>query len=98
MAPGYETQREKWEKQYAEANTRWEAHKAQVHSAAKADADSASGAGTATSYSSATGDTPSSDDDASGRATAAPPAPAVAEGTLASDEALAALREKLTGN
>ncbi len=99
--PGYEPQREQWEKQYAEANTRWEAHKAQVESASRADADAASGASTATSYSSATGDTSSSDDDAAapstGGAPVPPPAP-VAEGTLASDEALAALREKLTGN
>jgi len=99
--PGYEPQREQWEKQYAEANTRWEAHKAQVESASRADADAASGASTATSYSSATGDTSSSDDDAAAPSTGGAPVPppaAVAEGTLASDEALAALREKLTGN
>ena len=84
---GFEAQREKWERQYAEAHARWEAHKAQVDAAHKADADAASNAGTATSYSSASsGGAPESQ--------AATPA----EGTLASDEALAALREKLTGN
>ncbi len=84
---GFEAQREKWERQYAEAHARWEAHKAQVDAAHKADAEAASNAGTATSYSSASsGGAPESQ--------AATPA----EGTLASDEALAALREKLTGN
>jgi Ribosomal protein S1 len=84
---GFEAQREKWERQYAEAHARWEAHKTQVDAAHKADAEAASNAGTATSYSSASsGGAPESQ--------AATPA----EGTLASDEALAALREKLTGN
>ena len=80
---GYEAQREKWEREYAEAHARWEAHKAQVENASKADAEAAVSAGNATSYSSASGS----------ESQAAP-----AEGTLASDEALAALREKLTGN
>jgi small subunit ribosomal protein S1 len=83
---GYEAQREKWEKQYAEAHTRWEAHKAQVEAAHAADAEAASGGSTSTSYSSD-----------SGADESRPSAPA-SEGTLASDEALAALREKLTGN
>ena len=80
---GYDTQREAWEKQYAEAHALWEAHKAQVESAAKADAEAVSG-----------GDAPSSSYSSS-----APVNDQVStEGTLASDEALAALREKLTGN
>jgi small subunit ribosomal protein S1 len=99
--PGFESQREKWEKQYAEAHARWEAHKAQVEAASKADAEAASGGGEMpTSYSSSSGASGSSgssgsdgtDDDV------ATPRPSAAEGTLASDEALAALREKLTGN
>ena len=85
---GYEAQREKWEKQYAEAHARWEAHKAQVEQAAKDDAEAASSAGTSTSYSS--GGSSSSDSGSSSSSSS--------EGTLASDEALAALREKLTGN
>jgi small subunit ribosomal protein S1 len=95
--PGFEAQREKWEKQYAEAHSRWEAHKAQVEAAAKADAEAvAGGSEIPTSYSSssssqAAGSNGSSDE------TSRPAQPA-AEGTLASDEALAALREKLTGN
>jgi small subunit ribosomal protein S1 len=93
--PGFETQREKWEKQYAEAHARWEAHKAQVEAASKADAEAASGGGEMpTSYSSSSGSSGSSND----ADDAAAPRPSAAEGTLASDEALAALREKLTGN
>jgi small subunit ribosomal protein S1 len=83
---GYDSQREVWEKQYAEAHERWEAHKKQVEEMAKADAEARDEAGEvpAGSYSSAS--------------TAVAEAEEDAEGTLASDEALAALREKLTGN
>ncbi|HET8615634.1 MAG TPA: 30S ribosomal protein S1, partial [Actinomycetales bacterium] len=89
---GFETQREAWEKQYAEAHARWEAHKKQVEEAASADAAAREDAGEApTSYSSE-----------SAPASPAEVAEAVqspeAEGALASDEALAALREKLTGH
>ncbi|MGN6412593.1 30S ribosomal protein S1 [Flexivirga sp.] len=90
---GFETQREKWEKQYAEAHARYEAHQAQIEQARKDDAEAAATAATAgsTSYSSE-----SSDKGSSPASSSSPAAPA--EGTLASDEALAALREKLTGN
>ncbi|MEO5608755.1 MAG: 30S ribosomal protein S1, partial [Ornithinibacter sp.] len=90
---GFETQRETWEKQYADAHARWEAHRAQVEAAAKADAEAA-GSTDATSYSSESG---VSSEEPEARP-AGPSAPAENEGTLASDEALAALREKLTGN
>jgi small subunit ribosomal protein S1 len=94
---GFDAQREKWERQYADAHARWESHKAQVDAATKADAEAAANAGSATSYSSATGDVAeAADADRGERAPRNAPAPA--EGTLASDEALAALREKLTGN
>ena len=77
------TQRAAWEQQYADAQTRWEAHKKQVAQHAADDAAAAtsgdSDSGT-TSYSSE------------------PAATETGAGTLASDEALAALREKLTGN
>jgi small subunit ribosomal protein S1 len=78
--PGHEAAKEAWEKQYADAQARWEAHKVQVVEAKKADADASadSAGGGASSYSS---DTPVDD----------------TAGTLASDEALAALREKLSG-
>ncbi|GGO81516.1 30S ribosomal protein S1 [Wenjunlia tyrosinilytica] len=82
--PGYEKQREEWERQYAEAQQRFEQHQAQVTKAREADAEAAAeagapapaGAGGGGSYSSASEDT---------------------SGALASDEALAALREKLAG-
>jgi small subunit ribosomal protein S1 len=78
--PGYEKQREEWERQYADARTRYEAHRKQVEDARKADAEAAAETGeTPSSYS-------SSEDESE------------ATGTLASDEALAALREKLTGS
>ncbi|MEV0983135.1 MULTISPECIES: 30S ribosomal protein S1 [unclassified Brevibacterium] len=80
---GYETQREEWEQQYAAAQARWEEHKKQVAKAIAADAESGSEA-PAESGSQASSSY-SSDDRAD-------------EGTLASDEALAALREKLAGN
>ena len=70
-----------WEKQYAEAQSRWEAHKKQVTEANEADSEAAV----------TTGEAPSD-------ATSYSSTPAEATGTLASDEALAALREKLTGN
>ncbi|MGO2608188.1 MAG: 30S ribosomal protein S1, partial [Brachybacterium tyrofermentans] len=87
---GYDAQREVWEAQYGAAYERWTAHKAQVAEAIKADEESANAPATETSTS-----TPS-----------AAPAPQASsyqssttdEGTLASDEALAALRAKLTGN
>jgi len=73
--PGYEKQREEWERQYAEAQARYEAHQRQIAEAQKADAEAAADS-QASSYSSDAGD---------------------AGGALASDEALAALREKLAG-
>ncbi|KRF24833.1 30S ribosomal protein S1 [Phycicoccus sp. Soil803] len=95
---GFDTQREKWEKQYAEAHTRWEAHKTQVEEATKADAEAAANAGAATSYSSDSGSSAADSDSDSGSSSSSRPAVPASEGTLASDEALAALREKLTGN
>src|SRR5215217_1515059 len=84
---GFEAQREQWERQYAEAHARWEAHRTQVEEAARADREARDGGDTPTSYSSET---------TAAAAEAATPEPG-GEGTLASDEALAALREKLTG-
>ncbi|NEE02211.1 30S ribosomal protein S1 [Phytoactinopolyspora halotolerans] len=80
--PGYEEQRAEWERQYAEAHARWEAHKAQIESAQSADAE-------------ARAENPS--EYSSSGASPAEPKPDEG-GTLASDEALQALREKLTGN
>jgi small subunit ribosomal protein S1 len=89
---GFETQREAWEKQYADAHARWEAHKKQVEDAASADAAAREESGEApTSYSSESA--PASPAEVAEAAQAHE-----AEGALASDEALAALREKLTGH
>jgi small subunit ribosomal protein S1 len=82
---GFDKQREEWERQYAEAHARYEQHMTQIRKAAEADAAAAvEGADAATaegSYSSS----------ASGETQAK------SGGTLASDEQLAALREKLSG-
>ncbi|GAA3708837.1 30S ribosomal protein S1 [Microlunatus aurantiacus] len=86
---GYEDQRAAWETQYAEAHQRWEAHKKQVEEAANEATNAASSAGSA-SYSSSTNDSRPA-------ASSSSSSSAVPEGSLASDEALQALREKLTG-
>ncbi|MBA2550291.1 MAG: 30S ribosomal protein S1 [Nocardioidaceae bacterium] len=85
---GFDEQRAVWEGQYAEAHERWEAHKKQVTESQAADADGSESG----DYTSGTGD--ESVDEA---VAAAPTAASPAEGALASDEALQALREKLTG-
>ena len=90
---GYEEQRAAWERQYAEAHTRWEAHKRQIEEAQKAEIE----AGAVSSYSSDSSDTPAAPESAPAPVPSATPAPQPGEGALASDEALQALREKLTG-
>ena len=78
---GFEDQRTEWERQYNDAYTRWEQHKTQIADAKQADTDAASGSSSSSSGSPEPG---------------AKPQPA---GSLDSDanEALAALRDKLTG-
>ncbi|WP_062377670.1 30S ribosomal protein S1 [Demequina pelophila] len=90
---GFEAEREAWEAEYAKAHERWEAHKAfvakQEEAAAEAETAAPAGAG-APRRRGPKNDGPtsySSHDEDSADA-----------GTLASDERLAALREKLTGN
>ncbi|MFJ1702403.1 30S ribosomal protein S1 [Kitasatospora sp. NPDC088346] len=80
---GFEKQREAWEAQYAEAQSRFEAHQAQVIKSREADAAAAAEAGEEAPVSGGGGSYSSSSDEGSG--------------ALASDEALAALREKLAG-
>ncbi|SEF54062.1 SSU ribosomal protein S1P [Thermomonospora echinospora] len=78
--PGFDEQRETWERQYAEARQRFEAHRRQIEEARRAEAEAAggpAGGGGDTSYSGG--------------------GEAESGGALASDEALAALREKLSG-
>ncbi|MFF1907649.1 MULTISPECIES: 30S ribosomal protein S1 [unclassified Kitasatospora] len=79
---GFEKQREAWEAQYAEAQSRFESHQAQVIKSREADAEAAAEGGDAVAAA-AGGSYSSSSDEGSG--------------ALASDEALAALREKLAG-
>jgi len=79
---GYEEQREAWERAYAEAHARYQAHMRQVAEAARANAEAAAAAGA--------GD----DDVESGSYSSSSDS---GTGTLASDEQLAALREKLSG-
>ena len=82
---GYEEQRAAWEQQYAEAHARWEAHKKQVEEAENADSAAAAPAAGRRRTRSSTEQRPRR------RPRRLP------EGSLASDEALQALREKLTG-
>ena len=88
---GFEAQREAWEGEYAAAQSRWEAHKSQVQAAIEADAEAAATAATGGGGGGAADSGPSAP-------TSYSSAVPEAAGTLASDEALAALREKLTGN
>ncbi|MPZ60636.1 MAG: 30S ribosomal protein S1 [Propionibacteriales bacterium] len=93
---GYDEQRATWERQYAEAHARWEAHRKQIAEAQKADAE----AGGDSSYSSSGGTTSSREESGERERTAPSPTRTPAEqadSSLASDEALQALREKLTG-
>jgi len=79
---GYDQQREEWERQYAQARSRFEAHRRQVAEARKAD----------------TGDEADSEGGSGGTHTSGTPDRAGSTGgALASDEALAALRDKLSG-
>ncbi|MBE3009496.1 30S ribosomal protein S1 [Microbispora sp. NEAU-D428] len=73
---GFDKQREEWERQYAEAQARFEAHRSQIEKARQEEAAASEAA--PSSYS---GETSSQ----------------TSGGALASDEALAALREKLAG-
>jgi small subunit ribosomal protein S1 len=90
---GYDKQREEWERQYAEARTRWEAHTKQVQTARAADIPEAPAAGGSTPVSSGGGGGGGSSSTSS-RSSSGAEEPS---GTLATDEALAALREKLAG-
>jgi len=101
--PGYDSQREEWERQYAEARARFEAHRKQVEeSRAKAEEEGGE-----------TGEGGDESGAAAQSSSSPPPAPSrgprggsrgvqpqdsgAPGGTLASDEALAALRDKLSG-
>jgi len=86
---GFETQRDEWERNYAEAQARFEAHRKQVEEARAAEADAASAPAV------------EEEEEYTGGGGGNNSQPAAQEtsssGALASDEALAALREKLAG-
>jgi len=91
--PGYDAQREEWERQYAEARSRFEAHRRQIEeSRAKAEEEGEED-GEAIAAASST----SSSSRPRGGSRPAPQDSNAPSGTLASDEALAALRDKLSG-
>jgi small subunit ribosomal protein S1 len=100
---GYEGAREEWERQYAEARERYEAHKRQVEEARKSDAEAAAtsatggqGGGGASRPSDGGGRSRSSRSGGSSGSSGGQDRGGNG-GALASDEALAALREKLSG-
>ncbi len=93
---GFDSQREAWEKQYEDAQKRFRAHQEQIARMAAQDAEAA----LPQSYTSATDgedDAEVADTDAPSRPAPSAPASTGGAGTLASDEALQALREKLAG-
>ncbi|MFD6951249.1 30S ribosomal protein S1 [Nocardiopsis sp. TSRI0078] len=85
---GFEAQRDEWERSYAEAQARFEAHRKQVEEARAAEADAANAPA------------PEEEEEYTGGGQSANQSggsePSTS-GALASDEALAALREKLAG-
>jgi small subunit ribosomal protein S1 len=86
---GFDKQREEWERQYAEAHTRYEQHMKQVVKAAEAEAAAETEGGAET------GD--AGGGDAGNYSSGGGDTQKKSGGTLASDEQLAALREKLSG-
>ncbi|MDK1474158.1 30S ribosomal protein S1 [Streptomyces sp. 549] len=94
---GYEKQREEWERQYAEAQTRFEQHQAQVVKSREADAQAEAEGVTPGAAAPQGGGSSSSQGGGGGGGGSYSSESADDAGALASDEALAALREKLAG-
>jgi small subunit ribosomal protein S1 len=102
---GYEKQREEWERQYAEAQTRFEQHQAQVIKSREADEQAAAEGAASGGNGGGGGNNPQPQPgggNSGGGQTGGPGGSYSSEsnedsGALASDEALAALREKLAG-
>jgi small subunit ribosomal protein S1 len=94
--PGYDKQREEWERQYAEARERWEAHQRQVQSA-RAVAEEGGAAGAESPAPAGGGGGGGGAGQGGQPQQERRPAPEPS-GTLATDEALAALKEKLAGS
>ncbi|AWB83929.1 30S ribosomal protein S1 [Corynebacterium liangguodongii] len=85
---GYDEARQEWEARYAEAERRFQAHTAQIERQRAAAAEAAEQGAGQSNYSSESADA----------AAPAASAPEESIGSLASDEQLAALRDKLAGN
>ncbi|OAH25786.1 30S ribosomal protein S1 [Corynebacterium stationis] len=83
---GFDEQRQAWEARYAESERRFQLHTAQIERHRAAAAEAAETEAASANYSSESND-----------AAPASEAPAESAGSLASDEQLAALREKLAG-
>ncbi|MDN6137233.1 30S ribosomal protein S1 [Corynebacterium sp.] len=83
---GFDEQRQAWEARYAESERRFQLHTAQIERNRQAAAEAAEAEAASANYSSESND-----------AAPASEAPAESAGSLASDEQLAALREKLAG-
>jgi small subunit ribosomal protein S1 len=94
---GYDTQREEWEHQYAEARSRFEAHRRQVVEARKSEDEAEEGAGESGGSRRPSGPGSSSTSSSSSSSSSSSDADSSPSGALASDEALAALRDKLSG-
>jgi len=96
--PGYDSQREEWERQYAEARARFEAHRRQVEeSRAKAEEEGETGGEASGAAPQPSPGPPASRGPRGASRGASTPDSGAPGGTLASDEALAALRDKLSG-
>jgi small subunit ribosomal protein S1 len=106
--PGFDKQREEWEHQYAEARARFEAHRKQIEESRKAadeelvavdsgDVDGAASNGAPRGARGPRSGARPGGPGTPGAVTSSSTPGAAATGTLASDEALAALREKLSG-
>ncbi|MBC6450956.1 30S ribosomal protein S1 [Actinokineospora xionganensis] len=87
---GFDKQREEWERQYADAHARYEQHMKQIVKAAEADAEAEAAGESAAPAGGGSGGEQNYSSAGTEKA-------AQSGGTLASDEQLAALREKLSG-
>ncbi|MBW9206174.1 30S ribosomal protein S1 [Mumia sp. zg.B17] len=101
---GFDDQRETWERQYAEAHSRWEAHKKQIVDAEASAREAGQQAASGSSYSSGGASSSSSSGSTGGGSSSSSSSSSSSQdngrstgGALASDEALQALRDKLTG-
>jgi len=90
---GFDEAREEWERQYAEARTRWEEHGKQIAERVITEAPAKPAEGEAAPKGDGKGGPKKTTSESAKKS-----APAEPQGTLATDEALAALREKLAGN